>query len=205
MIMAGIVAVFDLDDTLVAEGLFIKSGIRHIARWLSGKFPALKAGRIIGCMEAALSSHSNHYSALERLLKEAGFDEIVDMKEIVSQFRSHTPDPDIYHAPPSTIKHLEKLKNSGIPLILITDGRSITQRNKIKAAGLEKYFEMILISEETGHDKYSPNNFQTVMDRYSEATEFHYTGDNPEKDILQPRLLGWRTHIVHRFPMMIHQ
>lgn len=90
---------FDLDDTLVAEALFLRSGIRHVARLLRERFPELPPLRFVNRMDAAVMRHTNHYSALESLLAEMGLRESVDMAEIVAEFRSHRPDPDIYHLP----------------------------------------------------------------------------------------------------------
>lgn len=199
---------FDLDDTLVAEALFIKSGIRHIARWLHTKIPAIPEERIIARMDAAMMNKQNHYSALESLLAEFGLAGALDMKEIVTEFRGHRPDPSIYHPAPSVADTLLRLHHdSDVKTVLITDGRSVTQRNKISAAALDKYFEAddIYISEETGNDKTEPDTFLRVMEKYAGACEFHYVGDNPPKDFLHPSRLGWQTHRVHPFPLMVHQ
>lgn len=158
-------------------------------------------------MEVALMTRRNHYSALESLLDEYNLSLNVNMKEVVSQFRHHLPDPSIYHPAPSMIETLQELKRKGILTAIITDGRSITQRNKIKTSGLYSYFDEndILISEETGHDKFHPDNFLHVMKKYAGANEFHYVGDNPPKDFLYPSRLGWHTHLVHPFPLAVHQ
>ena len=197
---------FDLDDTLVPEVLLIKSGIRHVAERLHENIPHLPYGRIVSCMDLALITGRNHYSALETLLDEYGLTETVDMKKVVADFRNHMPDRAIYHPAPSMAAILERLKIEGAKLVLITDGRSTTQRNKIKAAGLDAYFEEsdIIISEETGHDKHDPDNFLHVMKKYAGAYEFHYVGDNPEKDFIHPSRLGWHIHQVDTFPLAIH-
>lgn len=198
---------FDLDDTLVPEALFLNSGIRHIASWLAERFPELSTQRVISCMDTAVMTHTNHYSALERLLDEAGLSDSVCMAEVVQEFRCHKPDPEIYHLFPSLNDTLKKLKDEeGTELVLITDGRSITQRHKIDAAGLHRYFDNdnILISGETGTDKFHPDNFLQVMRKYAGADEFHYVGDNPSKDFLHPLRLGWKVHQVHPFPLAVH-
>lgn len=199
---------FDLDDTLIPEALFLKSGIHFIAAWLANRYHSLPMQRIIGCMETAVMNRQNHYSALERLLKELGLTDSIDIKEAVAAFRGHAPDPSVYHPSPSMLRILKDLRqDSEVDLILITDGRSLTQRNKIKAAGLHDFFKEddIYISEETGHDKNHPDTFLHIMEKYAGAREFHYVGDNPIKDFLYPSRLGWQTHLVHRFPLMIHQ
>ncbi|MDE6380639.1 MAG: HAD family hydrolase [Muribaculaceae bacterium] len=206
--MKRVIVGFDLDDTLVAEVLFIRSGIRYIARLLHSRLPGISEERITWRMEAAAMRRQNHYSALESLLSESGLTDTVNMRAIVSEFRSHLPDPEIYHAAPSILDMLETLRgNPEIETVLITDGRSSTQRNKIQSAGLYAFFDSdnIYISEETGYDKTSPDTFLRVMEKYAGADEFHYVGDNPAKDFLHPSRLGWHTHRVHPFPLMIHQ
>lgn len=198
---------FDLDDTLIPEVLFLRSGIRHIASWLHGRYPNIPELRIIKAMDTAVMTRRNHYSALEILLDEYGLSDAIDMNEVVAEFRGHMPDSDIYHPAPSTIEVLKSLDTPDIRKVLITDGRSLTQRNKIKRAGLEDFFpdSDIYISEETGHDKTDPDTFLRVMEKYAGAEEFHYIGDNPPKDFLQPSRLGWHTHKAHPFPLAVHQ
>ena len=86
------------------------------------------------------------------------------------------------------------LRDAGHRLCLVTDGRSQTQRNKIEALGLAAFFDNrdVVISEETGVDKHSPDNFRRIEDAYP-AQRYVYVGDNPAKDFEQPERLGWTT------------
>lgn len=198
---------FDLDDTLVPEILFLKSGIYHVANWLSHHWPQLTQQRIISSMETAIRTRLNHYSALENLLEETRLRDIIDMKDVVTELRNHIPDPDIYHLSPSVRKALTDLKQREIPIALITDGRSITQRNKIASAGIHQFIDDsdIFISGETGHDKNDPDNFLSLMEKHAGVKRFIYVADNPSKDFLHPKRLGWDTYLTHPFPLAIHQ
>lgn len=208
---------FDLDDTLVPEALFLLSGIEHIAHWLHLRVQGIDANRVIGCMQTAVFTHRNHYSGLESLLSrpqlyngispDLACDCRTMMADIVDEFRSHRPDPDIYHLSPSMHQILSNIRDRGIATALITDGRSRTQRNKIEAAGLYDFFDNkdIYISEETGHDKKEPDNFLNLMRNHPDIEKFVYVADNPAKDFIHPLRLGWETHLVRRFPLMIHQ
>ena len=83
------------------------------------------------------------------------FDELLryplpsEKQELLQIYREHKPAIALSE---ETVEVLEALKKESHVLGLITDGRSLTQRNKIKALGLDKYIEssLILISEETG-------------------------------------------------------
>ena len=85
---------------------------------------------------------------------------------------------------------LEKLLSLGIEMSLITDGRSITQRNKLRALGIESFFKSIIISEEVKSEKPSENNFRMVMNSKSKEN-YIYIADNPKKDFITPNKLGW--------------
>lgn len=197
---------FDLDDTLAPEVLFITSGAYHVSGWIHSLFPVIPPQRIVNAVELAVASRLNHYSAVERLLAEYGLLGKTDMGAVVREFRHHIPDPDIYRMAPSMRKILEKIRDKDVRIAMITDGRSITQRHKIRALGLERYIsrEDIFISEETGHDKSHPESFMRLMAMHPEAEDFHYVGDNPPKDFLHPSRLGWHTHLADPFPLGVH-
>lgn len=91
-------------------------------------------------------------------------------------------------------------------MAIITDGRSNTQRRKIEALGLRRYVapDLILISEETGHDKHSKEMFAEVVRHFPEAATFWYVADNPRKDFYHPNLMGWNTAKVPYDPDNVH-
>lgn len=203
----GSVVAFDLDDTLAPEALFLLSGAHHAAGWLHDLYPAIDPMRIVNAVDLAVYTRRNHYSAIEEVLVSYGLRERVDMNVVVREFRHHVPDPGIYRMAPSMGSLLEGIRNAGAVLALVTDGRSITQRHKISALRLDRYIspENIFISEETGHDKMHPDSFLRLMEMHPDATDFHYTGDNPAKDFLHPTKLGWRTHLADAFPLAVHR
>jgi putative hydrolase of the HAD superfamily len=80
----------------------------------------------------------------------------------------------------------------GVPAGLITDGRSLTQRNKLKALGIETYFQDIIISEEFGSEKPDERNYLYFEKKYP-GKDFYFFGDNLSKDFQVPCRLGWKT------------
>ena len=77
---------------------------------------------------------------------------------------------------------------------LLTDGRSITQRNKISSLGLQQFINEsnIIISEEIGVTKLSEKGFVFFMTKFPHYN-YYYIGDNPLKDFFIPNKLGWNT------------
>lgn len=175
---------FDLDDTLYKEIDFVKSAYMHIAKHFTGlAYP-------YDCYRTLLDAYLNKEDAFAKL---NDFLQInYPVKRYLELYRFHYPDISLL---PGTAETLDFLRQKGWQLGLITDGRSITQRNKILALDIEKYFDSdnTRISDETGYIKLSSHNFRYFMNRYPDCKEFVYVGDNTEKDFIWPKQLGWTT------------
>ena len=88
------------------------------------------------------------------------------------------------------------LKEKGAVLALISDGPFQTQQNKLRALGLEAYFDHLVFTGAHGEDwgKPSPRAFLAIMERSRlPASACVYVADNPRKDFLGPNRLGWHT------------
>ena len=118
---------FDLDDTLYSELEFESSGIKFVHNSLN--IPLKNNVFVNNNWIQNLIADSN-----EQLTKD----------HILKLYRNHIPNITLYD---DAKYFLEKLRLRGIEMHLITDGRSITQRNKIRALDIEKYFNKIIISE----------------------------------------------------------
>lgn len=178
------VIVFDLDDTLCREADFLRSAFREIAESLTGTSDDA-AGALFSEMLEMRSRRENVFENLSVRFA-------VSVKSLLARYRSHFPAEMKLSA--EVRSTLETLKRQGVVLGLITDGRSQTQRNKIRALGLEEFFtdENIVISEEFGSEKPSRRNYEFFMKKFPDA-DYCYVGDNPKKDFIAPNALGWET------------
>lgn len=202
----GPVVVFDLDDTLFRERDFCRSGFKWIGKELSKKY----GNRFLALpmrLDSLLRRRESYFDLLERLLKDIGAPDN-EMKRLVEGYRSHKPGKLEYAE--GAEKVLVELQKRGVIMGLITDGRSVTQRRKIEALGLDKFIseDNIYISEERGADKTSPDSFRAIVRSYPEAKCFIYVGDNPRKDFIMPNLMGWitckvPTHIDNVHPVCV--
>ena len=93
-------------------------------------------------------------------------------------------------------RFLQRAAASQVPLVLLSDGRSETQRRKIEALGIKDAFQAILISDETGVDKYNRAAFEQASARIPDAAGPAYFGDNPAKDVTEPLSLGWLVFLM---------
>lgn len=196
----GDVVVFDLDDTLASERDYVRSGFKLIKQQLSARYPNIDFSALPFRLNTYLNARKPYFNLLEEILKQqipelsGSPDKLATLlKELVILYRSHTPETEDYHLRAGVEEVLEELQRRGIVMALITDGRSVTQRCKIDALGLGNFiaYENFLISEETGFDKTSPENFSEIVRRFPEAKRFFYIADNPRKDFIMPNILGW--------------
>ena len=187
------VVCFDLDDTLYKEIDYLKSAYREIAAYAAeychgcSDTPMILAAKAYNAMLAAYQKGENAFECLNSFL---GID--LPISEYLQIYRNHKPRISLSADVEQT---LDTLKADGCIIGLITDGRSVQQRNKIEALGLSRWIanEDKVISEEFGSEKPSPANYEYFMKRYPECSDFTYVGDNPKKDFIAPNALGWTT------------
>lgn len=182
---------FDLDDTLYKEIDFVKSAFGEIAS-------------SVGKPELVTQMMRWHYEG-ENVFQELNYfiGQDKPIAEYLTIYRNHVPNIELSEGVEET---LNELAHRGIILGLITDGRSISQRNKIKALRLDRWFndKNIIISEEFGSEKTDERNFRYYMELYPCGT-FCYVGDNPSKDFLAPQKVGWNTICLLDDGRNIHQ
>lgn len=169
--------VFDLDDTLVKEIDYLKSAFAAIAAHLDEANQGL-FDEMFGWYQSKQDVFGHLESRYEKANK-------MWLKEF---YRNHVPN---FNALSENRNLLIELKNEGHYLGLVTDGFSVTQRNKIRALGMEELFDLIVISEEFGSEKPDERNF-SAFSRFS-TNDYYYISDNVKKDFIAPNKLGWKT------------
>jgi putative hydrolase of the HAD superfamily len=186
--------VFDLDDTLFLERDFVLSGFAAVDRWLRSQRRvegfAERAGRVFG--EGARGR------IFDTVLRELGLDASpAEVERLVSVYREHEPQLALLPDSESALGWAA----ANFQLGLITDGYASVQKRKIRALGLESRIACRIVTDDWGreHWKPSPTPYQRVMAHFpGPAPGYVYLGDNPRKDFLAPRALGWRTIRLRR-------
>ncbi len=93
-----------------------------------------------------------------------------------------------------TIPTLEKLKENGYKLALITNGKSELQRKKISMLNLGNLFDEIIVSGEYGKNKPDTSIFHEMARRLNiEESKLFYVGDHPINDIDAASKAGYKT------------
>jgi len=171
---------FDLDDTLIAEEDFIKSGYRTIARLLAGRCGLLQEDLYEELLALYKTDAKNVFN---RILDAHGIpytnEEIL---ALVAKYRSHIPDVSFFA---DVLPTLAILRKRGVKLGIISDGYAVTQQNKIAALKASALFDKIILTDMLGRDYWKPDERAFFMMKEAFGLDFSqmvYVGDNPEKD-----------------------
>lgn len=192
----GPVVVFDLDDTLYYERDYAASGYRAIAAALAPLANVADRTAIEELPDAMLSALDSRLNPIDAMLRHLGHERADRLGATVDFalriYRSHIPNLSLS---PLWTDTLHTLSAAGVATGIITDGDGSRQRAKIRALGLEAFFNPadIMISQEAGADKSQPQMFRHFTGRYPNASAFAYIGDNPAKDFRRPAMMGWLT------------
>lgn len=185
------VVCFDLDDTLYKEIDFLKSGYRKVSEMVGNRY-SLDAHEVYARL---LSWYNQGENPFERMNEAYGLNNPIG--DYLNVYRYHQPSILLSQ---ETISTLDALKDEGSVLGIISDGREITQKQKIEALGLFGLIEsdFVFINEDKKYFK--PNHWSfdrfmlTCYEKYPNAElDFYYVGDNTDKDFLAPNQLGWES------------
>lgn len=188
------VLVFDLDDTLYPESAFVRSALSAAGHH------AATAWGLGGLTDEYLRlfESGQHREIFQTAHLSAGHGDLADARaaELLRVCRTHRPTtlqwfPDAQQA--------VRLLARAHPLELISDGYLPTQVNKFEALGAGIWFPNPIFTEALGREfwKPSPRAFEEIMRRHPIAS-FTYIADNPSKDFVAPRRLGWHSIQVAR-------
>lgn len=169
------IVVFDLDDTLYKETDYLLSAYHAIADAVH-----------LDVVDEMLDWY--HVGKNVFLCLQEKYNVDLSLTELLEVYRYH--DPQISLIPESDVL-LSHLRREYIKVGIISDGRSKTQRNKLKALGLE-WIEDVVISEEFGSEKPCEANYLYFEKKYP-GYYFTYIADNLKKDFITPNRLGWYT------------
>ncbi len=178
--------VLDLDDTIYKEVDFVKSGFRAIIQ----NYVNVQHDQDL-LFNVMMNAWQAGQNAFLTLLNYLNLQHIL-IDEPLKIYHKHSPNIDL---PESSKFFFEYAKAIGLKLGLITDGRSITQRNKLDSLGIASFFNEIVVSEEFGSEKPAMANYKIFENKYPEET-FCYIGDNTSKDFIVPATLGWEMYCI---------
>lgn len=188
------VIVFDLDDTLYSQKTFAWGGLEAVAHFLK------KEHGVDGFEAVAKRFYEEGLrgTIFNEALKQLGQEpEDGLIEKLVSIYRNHDPQITLFPDAKEAINRWRKKHR----LALITDGDFAVQQKKVDALGLSEVFEVAVLTGEYGqaYEKPSAFPYEKVMEGLGvSGDQCVYLGDNPNKDFLTAKKLGWHTIRVRR-------
>lgn len=184
--------VLDLDDTLYLERDYVRSGFRACSRifddpvvrtaFFEQAWSAFQTGRRGDIFDYTLGLLSQPLGLVP---------------ELVAAYRQHTPCIQLLDDARNFLLRLHRR----VPLAVITDGPTASQRNKAVTLGLPQWCEPIILTAEfgQGYSKPHPRAFEQVERVFRcRGSDCVYIADNPAKDFEAPHRLGWQTVRLRR-------
>ena len=191
---AELCVVFDVDDTLFLEREYVRSGFNSVGEWVRDNL-----GYSGFAEEAwALFGAGRRGHIFDEVLEARGLGADVEViGRMVQIYRLHRPAITLLD---DARRCLETLVGK-VPIAVVTDGPSASQRAKVGALGLARWTDVIVYTDELGAGLGKPHTagfelVEAMSGRRSDQCV--YVADNPLKDFGGPARLGWRTVRLRR-------
>jgi len=179
MSLSETVVVFDLDDTLYKEVDYKRSGVLSVCAEINTLYRQDLTTELLATMD---EGGDIWQVACDKLKLPASAKE-----SLLWIYRMHSPSIEMSE---TTRVVINNIATKAQHIAILTDGRSITQRKKIKTLGLTQF--PVYISEEWSSNKPDSKRFKSVMQDFP-SDQYCYIGDNATKDFFAPNQLGWLT------------
>lgn len=182
-------AIFDLDGTLLNRDesvkLFIDKQYDRLRKFV-GHIPREKfAARFIDLDNRGYVWKDKVYQQLVDEFEING----ITWKELLQDYIGEFKNNCVPFA--NLIEMLETIKRKNLKLGIITNGKGQFQMDNIKALGIEKYFDTILVSEWEGIKKPDPQIFSRALERLTVLpSESIFIGDHPVNDVEAAKSVG---------------
>jgi putative hydrolase of the HAD superfamily len=181
------ILVFDLDDTLYSEIEFVQSGFSAVSSFLTESYG-------IKPVYNRMLEIFNEYGrgkVFDIILKESGVFTRKTVRKCISIYRYHEPKIHLHN---SSILCIQRFADTH--KYIVTDGNKYVQENKVRALGLYPLFNGVYISRKYGVNKEKPSPYcfdKICKEENVSPDEVVYIGDNPHKDFVGIKPLGFRT------------
>ena len=177
----------DLDDTLYPQAAFLDGAWEAVAD--AGRDLRIPRGPLLAALLAECARGSDRGHIIDRAVAGVGAP-ASSVPSLVAAFRSYAPAA--LPAYPGALESLARLR-ALVPVACVTDGDPEIQRAKLRAVGLERAFDAVVVSDELGreHRKPHPAPFLRALALLgAEPSQAVHVGDRPEKDVAGPAAAG---------------
>jgi putative hydrolase of the HAD superfamily len=183
--------IFDLDETLLDRAASIASYGREFYADFKRYVRDTPETFLVRFRELDGNGYVSRESFFDGLAQYLGAPD-VDASVIAGHFYENAwTRPQLMHG---AVEMLQALRDAGMAIGIVTNGRSRNQRKKIANTGLDRLIDGCIVSEEFGAKKPDPSIFLAACEMLRlEPNAAWFVGDNPEADIIGAHRAGLRT------------
>lgn len=197
----------DLDDTLISTQPAYTKALDEASALVGSQLP-VEAGafRELICKkndEARLAADARTFGnylwprafrdAVDEVAQSCGVSAhyTIQLSDMVAQIAAATF-ADEFPPLPGVHRALERLRNKGYALVVVTKGEQVLQRSKVHGAGLDSLVDNVEVVGAKNVGKLA-----TIASKYdADPWESWAVGDSPRDDIRPARLLGFTTVLI---------
>lgn len=198
---------FDIDNTLVDYGMAESEAEAHISKMLS-KSTGKNVMDILHTFNGIKNSYLHHDMDPKSFSRRLWVEKTLELLDVNSNVKKRIDAANIekvywdYLIPrmklfSNTLNVLESLKTSGkykIACLTDSDGEKEIKIRRLKHLGIEKYFDYIITTDDTGKNKPSIENWEYLLKLSGlKGSECMMVGDHPEVDLVNAKKLGFIT------------
>lgn len=183
----------DLDDTLVDRTAAFRRWLMDLMARSPAAFAAPEADltALLAIDDRGRRDRRAFYDALldrHPALRAAGLNAEGIQADIVARL------PLVVMPDPLVVATVERLRRRGLRLVVVTNGSSSNQRQKLARSGVEHLLDAVIVSGEVGISKPDPQIFAQALAAISVApADALFIGDDPRRDIVGAGDVGIRT------------
>ncbi|HII61215.1 HAD family hydrolase [Pyrococcus horikoshii] len=194
--------ILDLDDTLcntwealrlalirLTPIIIMKRKFKLIAYFLTKRYEKLESIRDIHLLDF----EGIFNRIMEDIYRDLDKEEIKEMLDLFD--RAFFANLKLYD---DVLPFLNELKQMKAKLALVTDSASSWQRRKLEVLGIQRYFDKIIVSGDTGHTKLEPYNFYLATKMFPKEDKIFVIGDRDDTDMKGGKAIGATTILVKR-------
>lgn len=187
-----ICAVFDIDDTLYLERDYVRSGFEAVGRWAAQWMEIEDFGG--RCWHKFIAGRRR--SIFDEVLRESGRKGNPELvSALIEVYRTHMPSIVLASDAAEALEAISRIA----PIAVISDGPAASQSRKAEALRLRSFAAPIILTEIFGTEFSKPQaGAFELVGRYHPDGVYAYIADNPVKDFVAPKQLGWITVRIRR-------
>lgn len=193
---------FDLDNTLCDYGTAEAETEAYIAQLIADKIEAKSPIDVLRAFNAVKASHMHHdedplkFSRalwLEETVRKLGSKKKIDYARLETLYWDHLAMRAVLFS--NSKDTLDSLKRRfKLALLTDSDGRREIKINRLKALGIDSYFDYIITTDDTGKNKPCKENWEYLLKVSGlEGKQCMMVGDHPDVDLIAAKSLGFTT------------